>query len=141
MAEEKKPEEKEASTGQGGLIMYSPANEDQETETAAIEEVEETEIVVGTLTIRYVNDTPEITLNSGTAIPGEIVVVDAQGNPVAVYHGSALPAGATTRGENHAHGQFLPAGRSAVVPAVVPAHVGLLSDRALKRDVVGVVWS
>ncbi|MEV4429499.1 hypothetical protein AB0K23_29765 [Streptomyces sp. NPDC049602] len=60
------------------------------------ERPEET-LTPGTLTIRYVNDTPRIMVSNGTAIPGEIVVVDPQGNPVARYPGSVLPAGATTR--------------------------------------------
>lgn len=52
---------------------------------------------VGTLTIRYIGDTPVITLNNGTAVPDEIVVVDTQGNPVARYTSSALPADPATR--------------------------------------------
>jgi len=137
MVEDDKPVEKEASTSEG-IRMFSESGEEL---PEAPQESEEA-VTVGTLTIRYVGDTPEITLNNGTAIPGEILVVDAQGNPVARYTGSALTAEATRRQENHMNGHFLPAGHSAVVHGgaigVVP---GILSDRALKRDVVGVVWT
>lgn len=86
-------------------------------------------------------DPAQITLNSGTAIPGEIVVVDSQGNPVALYTGSAVTPGAAARGVNHASGHFLPGGHGVVVPGHVVPPVGLISDGALKRDVVGVVWA
>ncbi|MFD3441092.1 hypothetical protein ACFWU3_26690 [Streptomyces sp. NPDC058685] len=135
MVEKKKSEKKESPAGDGVRMITEPSDE-----TAEKPEKPEEDVTVGTLTIRYVNDTPEITLNSGTAIPGEIVVVDPQGNPVALYTGSALPPSPTTRGANHAHGHFLPAGHSAVVPAV-PVVPVVLSDRALKRDVAGVVWA
>ena len=121
-------EKQQASTGEGIRMITEPSDEASERP-----EKSEEPVTVGTLTIRYVNDTPEITLNSGTAIPGEIIVVDSQGNPVAFYTGSALPVGPTTRGH------FLPAGHSAVVPAAAVVPV-VLSDRELKRDVVGVVW-
>ncbi|WP_407555519.1 hypothetical protein QOM21_37285 [Streptomyces sp. Pv4-95] len=144
MGEKKTSEKDEASTSEGIRMITEPNDEVPE-----MPEKSEEAATVGTLTIRYVNATPEITLSNGTAIPGEIVVVDPQGNPIAVYQGTALPVSVTTRGMNHAHGHFLPAGHNAVVPAGVahPAVVSpgivpvVLSDRALKRDVVGVAWA
>ena len=50
-----------------------------------------------------------------------------------ILHGLGLGVGGqllgNARGQNHAQGQFLPAGHSAVVPAVVPAVLTLGSLR------------
>ncbi|MFJ9821144.1 hypothetical protein ACIRU3_39000 [Streptomyces sp. NPDC101151] len=127
MVKKKEASAEEASTSEGVRLILDPGGEEAEAPPKA-----EEALTAGTLTIRYVNDTPEITVTGGTGIPGEIVVVDAQGNPVALYTGSALPDAPHAE----SHGRFLPAGHKAVVPVAVP----ILSDRALKRDVVGVVW-
>ncbi|MGW2865725.1 hypothetical protein [Streptomyces sp. NPDC001205] len=55
---------------------------------------------VGTLSVRYVDGTPEFVLTDGKAIPNQIRVVDASGQPVALYETRPLQAAARYAGAN-----------------------------------------
>ncbi|MEV6957446.1 hypothetical protein [Streptomyces sp. NPDC051183] len=120
MVKKKEASAEEASTSEGVRLISDPGGEEAEAPPKA-----EEALSAGTLTIRYVNDTPEITVTGGTGIPGEIVVVDAQGNPVALYTGSALPDAPHAESRFQPHGSFLPHGSAARIPGVVVPVVGI----------------
>ncbi|MGW2858256.1 hypothetical protein [Streptomyces sp. NPDC001205] len=46
---------------------------------------------VGTLTLTYTDGVPVLTVTDASAIPAQVVILDAEGTPVAIYTASCAP--------------------------------------------------
>lgn len=89
--------EQESVTGESGLIIIEPSA-DGETDSGS--QTVDTSDEVGALSVHYRDGRPVIIVTGGRALPGEVVVENADGKIVAAYRaGEAQQAGAQTRNE------------------------------------------
>lgn len=87
--------EKEPTTGEPGLILIQPSGTG---ETDIAPQAVGTPDDVGALSVHYRDGRPVIIVTGGTALPGEVVVENADGKIVASYRaGGVEQTGAQTR--------------------------------------------